>query len=310
MQGPAASDWPMRRPCASRWIAAAALNSPRFVRVAWLIPGTSSSLRSTEEYFVDLRRCLQWPSPHLWAGMTQGANKNRRPSAFGDITPLAVSVRERPDGDTFETLGQLREIMPLHRFLLEHVVASRSNVASGGLKMKPEGMALALVLCAGATGCATITRGTAEDFTVESTPAGASVRTSTNFECASTPCTFHMPRKTGFTVTVSKPGFQTATATVTSGMSGAGGAGLAGNILVGGLIGIGVDATSGALNDLRPNPLHVDLTPTPGPAPATPVVAQADALGSPAQVASALPATTSEQAPTPDTSAATPSQPH
>jgi hypothetical protein len=34
---------------------------------------------------------------------------------------------------------------------------------------------------------------------------------------------------------------------------------MAGNVLVGGLIGIGVDAYSGAMNDLVPNPLSVKL---------------------------------------------------
>jgi hypothetical protein len=42
-------------------------------------------------------------------------------------------------------------------------------------------------------------------------------------------------------------------------MSGAGGAGLAGNLLVGGPIGGAVDLTSGAMNDLTPNPLQVTL---------------------------------------------------
>ena len=36
---------------------------------------------------------------------------------------------------------------------------------------------------------------------------------------------------------------------------------MAGNILLGGFIGIGVDATSGALNDLTPNPLQIILQP-------------------------------------------------
>ncbi len=110
-------------------------------------------------------------------------------------------------------------------------------------------------------GCATITRGTSQQFTVESTPPGASVSTSNGFQCAATPCTFRMPRKDGFQVHVELEGYAPADAAVTSGMSSGGGAGMAGNVLIGGLIGIGVDATSGALNDLNPNPLHVTLQP-------------------------------------------------
>lgn len=119
------------------------------------------------------------------------------------------------------------------------------------------------------SGCATITRGTAQDFTVESTPPGASVSTSNGFECPSTPCTFRMPRKEGFTVNLTMDGYEPAEAAVTSGMSGGGAAGMAGNVLIGGLIGVGVDATSGALNDLSPNPLRVELRPL---APAEPAV--------------------------------------
>jgi hypothetical protein len=163
--------------------------------------------------------------------------------------------------------------------------------------MKTRGVTLALALCAGAAGCATITRGTAQDFTVESEPVGASVQTSNGFQCASTPCTFHMPRKDGFTVTVSKEGYEPGTATVTSSMSGGGGAGFAGNIIAGGIIGMGVDATSGAMNDLRPNPLHFDLVAIAAPAADTPAAAAAsDANATPAAapaVATAPPASAS-----------------
>ena len=36
---------------------------------------------------------------------------------------------------------------------------------------------------------------------------------------------------------------------------------MAGNVLVGGLIGAAIDAGSGAMNDLRPNPVRVKLVP-------------------------------------------------
>ena len=120
--------------------------------------------------------------------------------------------------------------------------------------------ALALVgVALSVPACATMTRGTTQQFTVESTPPGAHVTTSNGFECVSTPCTFRMSRKDGFNVTVSKDGYVSQTVEVTSSMSGAGGAALAGNVLVGGIIGGAVDASSGALNDLKPNPLMVVL---------------------------------------------------
>ena len=43
------------------------------------------------------------------------------------------------------------------------------------------------------------------------------------------------------------------------GVAAAGGAGMAGNLVLGGVVGMVVDGTSGAMNDLTPNPLHVDL---------------------------------------------------
>lgn len=152
-------------------------------------------------------------------------------------------------------------------------------------------------LAVAVSGCATITRGTNQDFTVESTPSGATVSTSNGFECPATPCTFRMPRKDGFTVDLTLNGYLPARETVTSNMSSGGAAGMAGNVLVGGLIGVGVDATSGALNDLSPNPLQVTLVPVPAEAPAAEVVAAAPAEAAtatltvaPAEAAAAEPA--------------------
>jgi hypothetical protein len=107
--------------------------------------------------------------------------------------------------------------------------------------------------------CATVTRGTSQNFSVESTPPGARVTTSTGFECAATPCSFRMPRKPGFTATVSMDGYVTQEIRVDSRMAGSGAAGAAGNILIGGPIGLVVDGTSGAMNDLTPNPLVVEM---------------------------------------------------
>jgi len=46
---------------------------------------------------------------------------------------------------------------------------------------------------------------------------------------------------------------------VTNKIANAGSAGMAGNIFVGGIIGVAVDAGSGAMNDLVPNPVNVTL---------------------------------------------------
>jgi PEGA domain len=141
-----------------------------------------------------------------------------------------------------------------------------------------------VVIAIAASACATITRGTTQQFVVETTPPGASVKTSHGFTCPATPCTFSLQRKEPFSVTVSKDGFVSQTAEVKSEMAGSGAAGMAGNILVGGLIGIGVDATSGALNDLTPNPLQILLQPTAAPTStpsAAPVAGSAPAASDP-----------------------------
>ena len=109
--------------------------------------------------------------------------------------------------------------------------------------------------------CATVTRGRNTAWEVQTTPVGASVSTSNGFSCASTPCSIKMPRKSEFTATITKPGYKTATVSVTNKVAGAGGAAMAGNLLAGGIIGAGVDASSGAMLDLTPNPAVVTLEP-------------------------------------------------
>jgi hypothetical protein len=70
-----------------------------------------------------------------------------------------------------------------------------------------------------------------------------------------------MPRKSQFTATITKPGYKTVEAHVVNRLSRGGGTGMAGNVLLGGPLGVGVDAVSGAGLDLRPNPLVLTLEP-------------------------------------------------
>ncbi len=76
-----------------------------------------------------------------------------------------------------------------------------------------------------------------------------------------TPATFTLPRKDNVVVKVEKAGYEPVEVTVTPQISGAGGAGMAGNVMLGGLIGAAVDAGSGAMNDLLPYPVDVRLVP-------------------------------------------------
>src|SRR5216684_2603798 len=110
------------------------------------------------------------------------------------------------------------------------------------------------------TSCATITRGVHEKLRIESDPSGANVVLSTG-EKGITPATFVEKRRDSFTVTVSKPGYAAQTVTVKSKAGGTGATAMAGNVLLGGAIGMGVDAGTGAYNSLYPNPVSVHLVP-------------------------------------------------
>ena len=109
------------------------------------------------------------------------------------------------------------------------------------------------------SGCATITRGSEDVLQIVTQPSGAQVKTSNGMSCASTPCALKMPRRSDLVVTISKPRCQTAQVNVTHRTADAGAAGMAGNVLVGGLIGLAVDAGSGATQELVPNPVTVNL---------------------------------------------------
>ena len=124
----------------------------------------------------------------------------------------------------------------------------------------------AVLAASSLSGCATVLRGTSQKFEIASVPPGADVELSTGVKCT-TPCHLKLKRKTPFTATIKKDGFQTATVEVESKFNGA--AAGAGNILLGGVIGAVVDSGNGSMRSLRPNPVNVTLVPVGGAAPAT-----------------------------------------
>ncbi|MFS2326420.1 translation initiation factor 2 [Brucella sp. H1_1004] len=111
------------------------------------------------------------------------------------------------------------------------------------------------------TGCGSISRGTTEKVTITSTPADAEISTSNGHSCRRSPCTISVKRKEEFTAYAEKPGYQKGALEIKTKVSGGGAAGFAGNVLVGGVIGMGVDAATGAALDHYPNPAHIDLKP-------------------------------------------------
>jgi hypothetical protein len=133
----------------------------------------------------------------------------------------------------------------------------RCEADEGADKMR---VAAVLIAAISLAGCATITRGTKDAFSIQTTPPGAHAQLSSGQTC-DTPCTLKLPRKSEFVVTLTKPGYKTVQASVSNHVAGGGAAGMAGNVLVGGLIGAAVDAGDGAMLNLVPNPLVVTLEP-------------------------------------------------
>ena len=60
---------------------------------------------------------------------------------------------------------------------------------------------------------------------------------------------------------IEKEGYKPLIVNVTNQVSNEGGAGMAGNICLGGCIGAGIDSASGAMLELKPNPINADLEP-------------------------------------------------
>lgn len=170
-------------------------------------------------------------------------------------------------------------------------------------------IAVAALVVAGLSACATVTRGTKQKFEITSEPSGAQVDLTIGQKCV-TPCKLKLKRREAFTATFTKEGYEIQQANVKSQFSGGGAAAGAGNILLGGFIGAGVDASNGALNNLNPNPLNVILKPI-APAPAAAVVASAPVASEAASMAATAPAEVSaapavEAGPVAETASSTP----
>jgi hypothetical protein len=127
-----------------------------------------------------------------------------------------------------------------------------------------------VALAAALGGCASVTRGTTENISISSTPSGAEA-TITGLEVPTaciTPCAIVAKRNADLSVSFAKPGYEPEVVQLTKEIPGAGAAGFAGNILAGGLIGMGVDAATGAAQDHKPNPVIATLRPA-APAPSS-----------------------------------------
>jgi hypothetical protein len=112
--------------------------------------------------------------------------------------------------------------------------------------------ACVMLMCA--TGCASIVKGTTQDIPMTSVPAGADVLVDGSL-VGQTPLKAQLKRKNDHLVTIQKTGYQTKTVAVVKDVGGA----VWGNILLGGLIGWGVDASTGAQYNLTPKTISIEL---------------------------------------------------
>lgn len=116
-------------------------------------------------------------------------------------------------------------------------------------------------------GCASVTRGTTENISIASTPSGVEAIVS-GMEVpttCTTPCSVVVKRSADISITFQKEGYEPQIVPLSRDIPTSGAAGFAGNLLLGGVVGMGVDAATGAATDHKPNPVIVTMQPSPPP---------------------------------------------
>ena len=108
------------------------------------------------------------------------------------------------------------------------------------------------------SGCATVFHGSSQDIGITSVPTGAAV-TVDNMAQGHTPVIAPLSRRDNHIVKVEHPGYHPFEATLTRTLNGW----VSGNIMIGGLLGVGVDAISGAMYNLTPPQITANLVPLP-----------------------------------------------
>jgi uncharacterized protein YceK len=103
-------------------------------------------------------------------------------------------------------------------------------------------------------GCATVIHGTKQDIGITSVPTGATV-TIDGISYGTTPTIVKLARGKMHTVKIELPGYRPYETVITKDISGW----VFGNIILGGLIGLAVDAFSGGLYNLSPEQIQATL---------------------------------------------------
>lgn len=117
-------------------------------------------------------------------------------------------------------------------------------------------LSFSLVLSLALSSCCTIVNGKYDDVNVSSNVTGATVKVD-GLEKGKTPCNVEVKRTGGQVLTVEKAGYETHSTQLTTSISGW----LFGNLLLGGIIGLAVDAASDSWADVEPDSVNANLTP-------------------------------------------------
>jgi len=117
-------------------------------------------------------------------------------------------------------------------------------------------MVLIAILTVSVTGCASVTTGRYQRVPIDSNPQEANVTISSGFRGV-TPCSFELQRNMNHVITIAKKGYRTAQVNLQKTVCGS----TAGNIILGGFIGLGIDAMTGAMFKIIPENVYVDLVP-------------------------------------------------
>lgn len=117
-------------------------------------------------------------------------------------------------------------------------------------------LSFSLVLSLALSSCCTIVNGKYDDVNVSSNVTGATVKVD-GAEKGKTPCQVEVSRKGGQVLTVEKAGYETHSTQLTTSVSGW----IFGNIFLGGIVGLVVDAAANTWADVEPDTVNANLTP-------------------------------------------------
>lgn len=123
------------------------------------------------------------------------------------------------------------------------------------VNIKPHWVVAVLTLCLLWVGCATIINGTSQDIGIASSPSGADAFINPGNVKVITPGNVTLKRKNNYSLSFKKDAYEDGSATISNSVSGW----LWGNIIIGGLIGLAIDISSGGGYKLTPENVFITL---------------------------------------------------